>query len=107
MTLGTSRPRSWGKEAQQIALDMALKRARVAYQTRPVERVLGESRRYVLWLAPSHNGITLPFSFGSCADLVNVRRGRWEARHPFDGRVLATGVSMRDVVRAVIPAVTQ
>lgn len=107
MALGSSRPRSWGKEAQQIALDMALKQARVAYQARPAKRVHGGLRRFVLWLAPSHNGITLPFSFGSCADLVNVRRGRWEARHPFDGRVLATGVSKRDVVRAVIPGLCQ
>lgn len=106
MTLGTARARNWGKDAQLIALGMALKAARVAYQVRPVKSVIG-GKRLALWLTPSHNGVTLPFSFGSCADLVNIRRGRWEARHPFDGRVIATGVSVRDVVRAAIPKVCQ
>jgi len=46
----------------------------------------------------------LPFN-ASVADLVHTMRGRWEARHPFDGRVIARGVSERDVVRATIIAV--
>ena len=98
MTLGTSRPRNWGKESQQIALDMLIKRRRVAYRTQSAGDHL------TLWLTPSHGGITLPYT-ESVADLVNVRRGRWEARHPFDGRLLATGISLRDVVRATIQEV--
>lgn len=79
MALGTSRPRNWGKESQQIALEILMKRK---------------------------NGITLPF-IKSVASMVNTRRGRWESRHPFDDRVLATGVSERDVIRKTIQAVWQ
>lgn len=105
MALGTNRTRNWGKEAQECALALLLKRARVAYDVRPVRTPQGNDKRLFLWLTPSHNGLTLPFYQGSCADLVNVRRGRWEARHPFDGRVVATGCSLCDVVRATIQAV--
>lgn len=104
MTLGTPRPRNWGKEAQQIALDMLLKQRKVTYALRDVKSPGGGLTHKSLWLAASANAITLPFT-ESCAELVNTRRGRWEARHPFDGRVLARGVSERDVVRSVIEAI--
>lgn len=94
MALGTSRPRNWGKESQQIALEILMEHRNVAFKV----------KRGVLFLAPSRNGVTLPF-VESVASLLNTRRGRWEARHPFDDRVLATGVSERDVVRATIQAV--
>lgn len=100
MTLGTSRPRNWGKEAQEIALSLLLERQRVAYRVKPRGRLLE------LWLAPSNKGVTLPF-VNTVASLVQVRRGRWIAEHPFDGRVLATGISQRDVIRAAIQAVWQ
>lgn len=93
MALGTTRTRNWGKEAQQSALRMAMLRGKVAYQI----------RRGCLFLAASSGGITLPFN-SSCAHLVNARRGRWEARSHWDDRLLASGTSQRDVVRATINA---
>ena len=104
MSLGNSRTRNWGKDAQQVALDLQLAHSSVAYQLRPLKSQDGK-RRLSLWLAPSRNGVTLPFVFGSCADLVNTRRGSWAATHPFDGRILASGVSLRDVVRSAIRVV--
>lgn len=104
MALGTNRTRNWGKEAQECALALLLKRARVAYKV--ASAGTGARLREVLFLAPSHNGVTLPF-IDAPAELFHVRRGRWEARHPFDGRVLATGISLRDVVRATIQVVWQ
>lgn len=95
MTLGTSRPRNWGREAQECALSLMLSRRRVAYQVKPRGRLLE------LWLTPSHGGVTLPF-METVASLVNVRRGLWRAEHPVDGRVLASGISKRDVIRAAI-----
>lgn len=103
MSLGNSRPRNWGREAQLAGLAIAMKRGRVAYQIRQEGR--GACRRPVLYLAPSHAGITLPFT-DSVADLVHVARGKWEALHRFDGRVLARGVSVADVVRATIESLS-
>lgn len=98
MALGTNRTRNWGREAQEIALALLLKHRRVAYQVKPRGTLLE------LWLTPSHNGLTLPFT-ETVASLVNVRRGLWHAESPFDGRVLAKGISQRDVVRATIQTV--
>lgn len=105
MALGTSRTRNWGKEAQAGALAILLQRAKVAYKVCPLRPVSPGQRRVSLWLTPSHNGLTLPFYGGSCAELVTVRRDRWEARHLWDGRVLASGCSLMDVVRATIQQV--
>lgn len=88
-----------------MALACLLAREHVAYQVRPITTPEGSKKRLSLWLTASRNGVTLPFCHGSCADLVNTRRGRWEAKHPFDGRTLATGCSLRDVVRTTIQAV--
>jgi len=116
MALGTSRPRNWGKESQAAALSILTKyerkplaamrrfssRLNVAYSVHPAKRAPSDSlKKSSLWLTPSKDGLTLPFS-DSCADLVNTRRGHWKARHPFSGRVLATGISLRDVIRATI-----
>lgn len=98
MGLGMSRARNWGKDAQASTLSIALQRGRVAYQVRTTKR--GKT----LWLAPSANGLTLPFT-DCCANLVHAGRQRWEARHPFDDRLLAVGCSERDVVRATIQSV--
>lgn len=76
-------------------LEMVMRDRQVAY------RVRGN----ILYLAGSNEEITLPFS--SVAMLENVSRGRWEAYHPFDGRLLATGISRRDVIRATIQKVWQ
>lgn len=97
MSLGTPRPRNWGKDEQKIALALLLERNKVAYRIRNSE--LGPT----LWLAASANGTTLPF-IDCCANLVHARRLRWEARHPFDDRLLAVGCSKLDVVRATIQA---
>ena len=103
MALGTSRPRNWGKESQQIALDLLMLRNHVAYKTRP-QGGTATLRKRSLWLTPSRDGTTLPFA-ESCCTLIHIRRGHWEARHPYDDRLLATGISERDVIRATILAV--
>lgn len=103
MALGTNKTRNWGKDAQLAALNLALCSRKVAYRTLPVKSHDGLIRK-ALWLTPSAKGVTLPF-IESVADLVNIDRGRWEAHHPFDGRLLAIGVSERDVIRATIEKV--
>lgn len=103
MALGTNKARNWGKDAQLAALNLALHSRKVAYRTLPMKSNDGMKRK-ALWLTPSAKGVTLPFT-ESAADLVNIDRGRWEARHPFDGRVMAKGVSERDVIRATIEKV--
>ena len=95
MALGTSHTRNWGKDAQGAMLAVVMRDKQVAY------RVRGN----MLYLAGSNGEITLPFS--SVAMLENVSRGRWEAYHPFDGRLLAKGISQRDVIRATIQKVWQ
>lgn len=104
MALGLSRPRNWGKEAQQSALEIALLRRHVAFRTTKLRPLADGTRRLLLWLTPSRNGLTLPFT-ESCAELENIGRGRWQARHPVDGRLLAKGISERDVIRATIDVV--
>ncbi len=101
MSLGSSRPRNWGVDAQVAALALALQQKRVTYR---VTSVNGQCERLILWLAASHDGMSLPFT-DSVVELVHVRRGRWEARHQYDNRLLATGISRRDVIRAAIEAV--
>lgn len=96
MALGTTRTRNWGKEDQTMALSMALHRRGAAYQV----------RSGYLYLAARKGDVTLPFN-QSCAQLLNVQRGRWEACNPWDGRLLAIGVSERDVIRATIERVWQ
>ena len=93
MGLGMPRVRNYGKDAQQVALALTLEQKRVAFKVR------GDN----LLLAGSAHGQTLPFE--TVATLVNTRRGRWEARHIFDDRRLAVGVSQRDVIRATIGAI--
>lgn len=105
MASGSNRPRNWSKEDQQRALELVMKTKRVAYKV--VEHRAADGQRLrALWLAASHNGVTMPYA-ESTADLVNVSRGEWEARHPFTGVVLAKGVSMIDVIRATINNVCQ
>ena len=93
MSLGTNHARNWGRDAQEAMLALVMHDRQVAY------RVRGN----LLYLAGSNDEITLPFS--SVAMLENTTRGRWESRHVFDGRLLATGISRRDVIRATIQAV--
>ena len=100
MALGTNKTRNLGKETQIAALNLLLYSRKVAYRTTPVKSHDGLQRK-ALWLTPSAKGVTLHF-IGSVADLVNTARGQWEALHPFDGRVLAKGISERDVIRSTI-----
>jgi len=76
MTLGTSRPRNWGKESQKIALSMLLTKRRVAYKIKAKNQphLIKADLHRELFLAPSHNGITLPFN-ESFAILTNPQRG--------------------------------
>jgi hypothetical protein len=97
MTIGTKRARNWGKEAQEQALALLLQRRRLAYQ------VVTRGTATELRVAPSHRGVTLPF-VDTVATLIHVRRGLWRAEHPFDGHVLASAVSQRDVIRMAIQA---
>lgn len=101
MALCAKRPRNWGKSEQQSALEAALKSNRVAYKVVDKVTTNNNQKQKTLWLAGSHKGVTLPFT-ESVADLVNVSRGQWEARHPFTGVVLAKGISLKDVIRATI-----
>lgn len=103
MALGTNRTRNWGKDTQIAALSLLLHSRKVAYKTQEVKSYDGLTHKS-LWLTPSANGITLPF-IESVANLVNTARGRWEALHPFDGRLLAKGISERDVIRSTIEKV--
>lgn len=95
MALGTSRPRNWGKEAQQTALSLLLDRAGLVYRTTKTRRGLA------LWLARTNGKITLPF-LGTCAELQNVERNKWVSTDPINGEEIAKGVSERDVIRATI-----
>ena len=100
MGVGLVRARNWGKDDQAVALALALEQKGVAFMVTNTKR----DRCLRLWLAASRGGLTLPFT--ECfAEFFNVRRGRWESRHVFDDRLLATGVSKRDVIRASIQAV--
>lgn len=65
-----------------LALSLCMRRKRVAFQI----------RRGCLFIT-------------SFAKLIHLRHGRWEALHPFDGRMLASGGSKTDVVRATMEAV--
>lgn len=97
MTLGLSRPRNYGREVQQSRLAIAMARGKVAYQVRSRRRVK------TLHLAGTDGQHTLPFE--SIAVLTNTRRGHWEARHIFDDRLLATGISEIGVVAKTIESV--
>lgn len=94
MALGTTRTLNWGKEDQQSALNMAMRRNRIAFQI----------RKGFLFLAASNGKITLPFNT-SCAQLIHVQRRRWESLSPWNGQLIASGISERDVVRATIEKV--
>lgn len=98
MALGNSKPRNWGKNDQEIALWSIMKRRKVAY------KIVNKNNVITLFLTPSNGDITLPFT-DSVATLVNERRGLWIARHQFDDRILARGISQRDVIRATIEQV--
>lgn len=103
MALGNSRPRNWGKDSQEIALALLLKRNNLAYQLTPMP-ALDQKPRMALKLAGRKGEVTTPFA-ETCAELVNVRRGVWKALHVVDGRTLAAGISLRDAVRRTIEVV--
>ena len=94
MTLGTPRPRNWGREDQRVALARVCSQHKVAFQV----------RASYLFLARSSAGMTLPFN-ESIARLEHLGRNRWQARHVFDDHVLATGISLTDVIHSTIRAV--
>lgn len=99
MALGLSRPRNYGRDVQQSRLAIAMQCGNVTYRV--------QCRRGVkmLYLAGKAGCHILPFE--GVAELANTRRGHWEARHVFDGRVLATGLSETDVIAKTIEAVWQ
>jgi len=99
MTLGLSRPRNGGREWQNCFLAVELQRNHLAYKvtnTRHPERKL-------LWLTGSNSEMTLPFVDSYCY-LEHVARGRWNAVNEWDGRAMAHGCSLVDVIGKVIHA---
>lgn len=102
MALGLARVRNWGREAQEGALALALARGRLTYQVRSAGRGAALDER--LFPVASFNRVPLPFT-EAVAALIHKGRGRWEGQSLWDGRVRATGVSHRDVIRATIEAV--
>lgn len=94
MALGTNRARNYGKDDQVSTLAAVMRHFNVCY----------EIRKGRLFLAGVRGNTALPLH-EACASLVNVSRGQWEARHLFDDRVLAKGISERDVIARTIGAV--
>ena len=102
MALGTSRPHNGGVDYQNGILTMELRRNQIAYRVTPVTGIHKDDHK-VLWLTPSDGELTLPFVQSYC-NLEHVTRGRWNAVSEWDGRVLATGCSLTDVIGKVIRA---
>lgn len=96
MTLGTARPRNWGKEAQQARLALLEKNRNVTFRTKALRDSVEGQRRVLLQLAPAKDGIVL--NFASFAELTNTARGRWESRAISDDTLIATGISQCDVI---------
>jgi hypothetical protein len=94
MSLGNSRPRNWGKEQQEIALRMAMAHHKVAYQL----------RQGYLYLANTDGVNTLPFNT-SFATISHISRGKWESFNVQDGKRIATGCSLTDLLGRTIHAV--
>ena len=105
MTLGTSRPRNWGKEAQLAKLAMIMRSRNVTYSTKPLRPSPTMQRRIQLLLAPAKDGLVLDFN--SVAELTNVRRGHWEARAITNDSLIASGISERDVIAKTIEVLWQ
>jgi hypothetical protein len=87
MGIAIKNVRNWGVEQQRISLFLTLKRKRLVY------KVIKND----LFVSPSYNGVTLPFC-ESVAYLVHIKRCHWESHHPLDGRRLARGCSLIDVI---------
>lgn len=108
MALGNSRPRNGGVEWQNCYLALELHRHQLAYR---VTRVPGPTRisapnrpeRKLLWLTGSNAQLTLPFVESYCY-LEHVRSGRWIAVSEWDGKFMAAGCSLTDVIGKTIRA---
>lgn len=103
MSLGNSRPRSYGVEQQLAMLALTLRHRKLTYRTTKANPQQGEHQALELWVTGSNGDITLPFT-GTCARLARRGRGKWIATHPWDGRQLACGISERDVVCKTVQA---
>ena len=99
MTLGTSRPHNGGIDWQNSFLAMELKRNDLAYKVTNTRR----PDLKLLWLTGSNDKVTLPFVESYC-HLEHVRNGRWVAVSEWDGKFMASGCSITDVVGKVIRA---
>jgi hypothetical protein len=102
MTLGLSRPRNGGIEWQNSFLAIELHRHQLAYRITPGTGI-HKAQRKLLWLTGSNGELTLPFVQSYCI-LEHIERGRWHAVSEWDGRVMAHGCSITDVVGKVIRA---
>lgn len=100
MTLGTSRPRNWGIEAQSAALGLLMSQRNVGYNVRTIK-----NGRTFLQLYKQRDNMKLPVEW-EC-ELENVGRGRWISTSSNDGAEIAQGCSQRDVIRATIQKVWQ
>jgi hypothetical protein len=99
MTLGLSRPRNGGREWQNLFLAIELHRNHLAYRVTNTRR----PECKLLWLTGSNGELTLPFVQSYCY-LEHIERGRWNARSEWDGRLMAHGCSIADVIGKVIRA---
>lgn len=97
MALGNSRPRNGGRDFQHGVLAMELARHQLIYRVTPTRR----SAMKTLWFTGSNEEVTLPYVQSYCL-LVHERRGRWKAVAHWDGRLLASGSSVVDVVGKVL-----
>jgi hypothetical protein len=99
MALGNARARNGGREWQASFLAIELRRNDLAYKVTNTRR----ADRKLLWLTGSNGELTLPFVQSYCY-LEHVQRGRWQAVSEVDGRIMATGCSLIDVIGKTIRA---
>lgn len=101
MSLGNTRAMNGGREWQNSFLAIELHRNQLAYRITLAPGCVAE--RKLLWLTGSNSQLTLPFVESYCY-LEHLGRGRWAATSEWDGRVMARGCSVTDVVGKVIKA---
>ena len=99
MALGTSRPHNGGRDWQLGFLALELAKHQLAYKVTGTPR----AERKLLWLTGHNAQVTLPFVQSYCY-LEHVRSGRWVAVSEWDGRAMASGCSVTDVIGKVIRA---
>lgn len=101
MSLGNTRAMNGGREWQNSFLAIELHRNQLAYRITPAPGRVAE--RKLLWLTGSNAELTLPYVESYCY-LEHVRKGHWIAISELDGKFMASGCSLTDVVGKTIRA---